>query len=151
MVERLELKRIRVCARCGRGRAELEGTEGHRLVVPLDPPRARVLEQLSGTPEAAGEAVGAKDASTRTVADFVLAQLDDAGAHPTDVVLDHGPAGLQAFLSFEHDDGGDVIACTAQEGVELAVRAGLPLYGTDEALGRNDPEPDDPAGRPTLH
>ena len=150
-MERLELKRVRVCSRCGRGRAELEGTGGHRLVVPLDPPRARALERLAA-PEAPGDPPdAAHDDATMTVADFVLGQLDDVGARPKEVVLDHGPAGLHALLSFDHGDASDVISCTAQEGIELAVRAGLALYGSDEALGQGEAEPEDPAGRPTLH
>jgi hypothetical protein len=150
-VERLELKRVRVCERCGRGRAELEGKAGRRLVVPLDPPRARVLERLAAPAPPGGRPGADEEESTRTVADFVLAQLEDAGARPMDVVLDHGPAGLHALLSFDHGGASDVIACTAQEGIELAVRAGLALYGSDEALGSDDADPPDRTGRPTLH
>ena len=149
-MERLELKRVRVCTRCGRGRAELEGVGGHRLVVPLDAPRAQVLERLAAPAPTGDDRVAPEAEATRNLADFVLAQLHGAGAHPTEVVLDHGPAGLRALLSFQHRDASDVLACTAQEGVELAVRAGLALYASDEALGRDDAE-QDPEGRPTLH
>jgi hypothetical protein len=120
--------------------------------VPLDPPRAQALERLTAPAPSADGPVDAEGRSTRTLADFVLAQLGGAGARPTDVVLDHGPAGLHALLSFEHADASDVIACTAQEGVELAVRGGLALYGSDEALGREEADPENRAGRPpTLH
>ena len=124
-MERLELKRVRVCTRCGRGRAELEGIGGHRLVVPLDAPRARVLERLAAPAPSGDDRVAAEAEATRNLADFVLAQLHEAGAHPTEVVLDHGPAGLRALLSFEHRDASDVLACTAQEG-RRAGRAGRP-------------------------
>jgi hypothetical protein len=116
----------------------------------LDPPRARLLERLTASPAVGEGAVTAPEDPTRTVADFVLAQLEEAGARLTDVVFDHGAAGLHALLSFEQGDGSDVIACTAQEGVELAARTGLAMYASDEALGRDEAEPD-PAGRPTLH
>ena len=49
-VKRLELVRVRVCQRCGRGRAELEGADGAALAVPLDPLRAHELER-QGAPD----------------------------------------------------------------------------------------------------
>ncbi len=42
-MKRLELKQVRVCQKCGRGRAELESADGARLSVALDPVLAGFL------------------------------------------------------------------------------------------------------------
>jgi hypothetical protein len=131
-VRRLELKRVRVCSRCGRGRAELEGAEGERLEVVLDAPRAR---DLAGQPD-----------DVCSLASFVIAQATEGRTSFGEVILDDGPVGLRALLSIVRDGESDVVACTAQEGVELAVRARLVLYATDEALARDAEAP-----RSTLH
>jgi hypothetical protein len=131
-VRRLELKRVRVCSRCGRGRAELEGTDGERLEVVLDAPRARDL-------------AGQRD-DVRSLASFVLAQAAESQTTFGQVILDDGPVGLRALLSVTRAGESDVVACTAQEGVELAVRAGLAVYATEEALARETEAP-----RTTLH
>lgn len=131
-VRRLELKRVRVCSRCGRGRAELEGSDGERIEVPLDGPRARAL---------AGEQdeVGSLSA-------FVLGQAANAGTTFGEIVFDRGPVGLRALLSLTRAGESDVVACTAQEGVELAVRGRLAMYATDDALARETDAP-----RSTVH
>jgi hypothetical protein len=143
-VKRLELKRVRVCGRCGRGRAELESPTGDRLVVSLDATRARTLERLAGA--------GAGDASTnppaRTVADFLLAEVARSGGRATDVVFDKGLEGLRALLAVQRGDDTEVLACTAEEGLELAVCGRLPLYADDDVLARDRPEP---ADGHTLH
>jgi hypothetical protein len=126
-VRRLELKRVRVCSRCGRGRAQLEGSDGERLEVVLDAPRARDL-------------AGQQD-EVRSLASFVLAQAAESRTTFGEVILDDGPVGLRALLSITRDGESDVVACTAQEGVELAVRAGLVVYATDEALARDTEAP----------
>lgn len=131
-VRRLELKRVRVCSRCGRGRAELEGTDGGRVEVVLDAPRAR---DLSGQQDA-----------LRTLTAFVLAQAAETRTTLAEVVFDRGPAGLRALLSIARGGESDVVACTAQEGVELAVRAGLTMYATDDALASDVDAP-----RSTIH
>jgi hypothetical protein len=131
-VRRLELKRVRVCSRCGRGRAELEGADGEHLEVVLDAPRAHDLS-------------GQRD-EVRSLTAFVIAQAGESQTTFGEVILDRGPAGLRALLSVTRAGENDVVACTAQEGVELAVRAGLAMYATDEALAR-----DADASRSTLH
>lgn len=136
-MKRLELKQVRVCQKCGRGRAELESADGARLSVPLDPVRAREL-----SPDRS-------DDDVRWVGEFVLAQLASAGATPTEVVLDQGEGGLRALLSFRHDEEHDVLACTAQEGIGLAVRGKLALYATEEALAPDAPDAGDRG--PHLH
>jgi hypothetical protein len=136
-VKRIELKGVRVCSRCGRGRAELESTDGERLEVPLDAPRARELS-------------GERD-EVRSLATFVLDQVATSGAEPGEVVLDVGPSGLRALLSLLRNGEAEVIGCTAQEGVELAVRGDLSLYATDQALAGDADEPADPTSRNTVH
>jgi hypothetical protein len=119
-VRRLELKRVRVCSKCGRGRAELEGGEGERIEVPLDAPRARALS-------------GDRD-EVRSLTELVLKQFAETRTTAGEVVLDRGPAGLRALVSISRSGATDLVECTAQEGVELAVRGGLALYATDEAF-----------------
>jgi hypothetical protein len=136
-VTRLDLKRVRVCSRCGRGRAELAATGGERLEVPLDAPRAHDL-------------AGRTD-DVRVLGAVVLDLLAGSGAQPSEVVLDVGPAGLRGLLSVVRDGENDVLACTAQEAVELAVRGKLPLYASAEALAAEDPRPAPAAPRHTVH
>jgi hypothetical protein len=144
-VKRLELVRIRVCSRCGRGGAELRAAAGEeRLVVPLDPIRAR---QLSGAPIAE---------DVRSLTDLLVERLA-VGARPSEVVLDVTEGRLCGFLSLlaEGDAEGEVVACTAEEAVALAVRGAVALYATDEALARGttaSPERRGGAGGPdTVH
>jgi hypothetical protein len=136
-VKRLELKRVGVCSRCGRGRAELESTDGDRLEVPLDAPRARELS-------------GSRD-EIRPLAAFVLGQVSASGAKAGEVVLDVGPSGLRALLSLLRDGDTEVLACTAQEGIELAVRGPLSIYATEEALAGDAAESATPSSRNTVH
>lgn len=135
-VQRLELKQIRVCQRCGRGRAELETADGRRLAVPLDAVRAR---ELSG-----------EEPALRWLTDVVLVQLRASGVQPAEVVLDAGPGGLRALLSIVRNEDTDVIACTAQEGIGFAVRGRLRLYATDDALATDAPPSTGDPGR-TVH
>ena len=119
-MKRLELVRIRVCNRCGRGGAELRGEDGERLVVPLDPVRAR--------------------------------QLAAAGVEAREVVLDVADGRLRALLSFVRAGETDVVGCTTDEGVALALRGGLRLYATDEALAHAAADRPKAAGGPdTVH
>jgi hypothetical protein len=120
-VKRLELARLRVCERCGRGGAELRGTNGETLVVPLDPVHAR---QLGG--DAADD--------VHALADVLLAQLRGPELGAREVVLDVAHGRLRALVSLQRGGEPDVVACPAGEGVVLAVRGGFHLYATDEAL-----------------
>jgi hypothetical protein len=120
-VKRLELAKIRVCDRCGRGGAELRGEEGEVIVVPLDPVRARQL-RTSDTDD------------VRPLTDLVLAELRANGCEPREVVIDVLAGRLRALLSVVRAAENDVVECTAEEGVALAVRGNLRLYATDEAV-----------------
>ena len=145
VMSRLELARVRVCQRCGRGRAELRSEDGRLLTVSLDPARAR---ELSGA-----RAVD----DVRSFADFVLAELGASGRVASEVVLDVAHGHLRGLVSLLRGDEVDVVACTAQEGVDLAVRGALRLYATDEALAHAAPQADEhegpsgPGGPETLH
>lgn len=141
-MKRLELARVRICNRCGRGRAELRSGGGELLVVPLDPIRAR---QLRETP-----------ADVRSLTDLVLEQLRANGLEPGEVVLDVVDGKLHSLLSVARADEHEVVACTADEGVALAVRGGLQLYATDEALAHaaaraGRAEPRGGQGPDTIH
>jgi hypothetical protein len=131
-VRRLELKQIHVCQRCGRGRADLAAGASVVLRVSLDPLRAREL-------------AGEEEPGVPWLSAFLLAQLRRDGRQPHEVVLDVGPGGLRGLLSFSRAGEPEVLACTAQEGLGVAVRGALPLYATDEALAheasQRDPEP----------
>ena len=68
------------------------------------------------------------------------------------VVLDVADGRLRALLSFVHADETDVVGCTADEGVALALRGGLRLYATDEALAHAAADRPKAAGGPgTVH
>lgn len=131
-MRRLELKQIHVCQRCGRGRADLASGSSVVMRVSLDPLRAREL-------------AGEEDPCVPWLSAFLLAQLRREGREPHEVVIDVGPGGLRSLLSFSRAGEPEVLACTAQEGLGVAVRGALPLYATDEALAleadRSDPEP----------
>lgn len=139
-MKRLELARVRICQRCGRGRAELQGTDGAALVVPLDPARARELERPDD----------AEDVPWLSA--VVLALLGAGRRGLREVVLDASDHGLRALVTLGRDGktDTDVLACTAQEGVGLAVRAKVPLYATAEALATSTRKPD-AGGHETLH
>jgi hypothetical protein len=105
--------------------------------VPLDAHRAR---ELSGQ----GDEI-------RSLSRFVLGQVSAGGGGAGEVVLDVGPSGLRAPFSLLRDGDTEVLACTAQEGIELAVRGDLSLYATDEALAGDADEPATPSSRNTVH
>jgi hypothetical protein len=119
-VKRLELTRVRVCSRCGRGAAELRSPDGDRVSVALDPVRARELADRT-SPD-----------GLRSLTEFVLERLESHGVG--EIVLDVADGRLRALLSLAHDDDPEVISCTPDEGVALAIRGGIRLYATDEAL-----------------
>ena len=93
----------------------------------------------------------------RPFADLALAELGAAGLVASEVVLDVAHGHLRALVSLVRGGEPEVVACTAQEGVGLAVRGALRLYATDEALAHAAPERDEhegpsgPGGSETLH
>jgi len=121
-VKRLELSRIRICQRCGRSGAELRSADGAVIVVPVDGVRARELEDRV-----------APD-GLKSLTDVVLGQLAATGRAPTEVVFDVLDGRLRALLSLPAREEPDIVGCTPEEGLALAVRGRLPLYATDEAL-----------------
>lgn len=138
---RLELERVRVCDRCGRGKADLRGAGQERLTVPLDAVRARQLTRARG------------DDELRTLTEVVLERFAAGGSVPREVVFDVVDGRLQGLLSLAHGDDTDVIACTPAEGVALAVRGKLKLYASEEALAHASaqPGPRDRRGPETVH
>ena len=120
-VKRLQLARVRVCQRCGRGRAELEAADGTSITVPLDPLRAHELERRDGE-------------DVPWLSAVVLALFRSSGGTVREVVLDAEPHGLRALVSVSRGEETDGVACTPQEGVSLAARGGIPLYATADAL-----------------
>jgi len=145
MMKRLELVRVRVCERCGRGRAELRSEDGKTLTVTLDPVRAREISD----PRPADE--------VRTLADLVLVELGAAGLSASEVVLDVAHGHLRALVSWLRRGEPEVVACTAEEGVGLVVRGALRLFATEEALAQASPArdahdgPRGSGGPETLH
>lgn len=110
--------RVRVCKKCGRGKAELAADGGATLTIPLDAARAREISTEPGAHE------------MRSLAELVLEKLAEA----REVVLDVEDGVLRALLSFGRGGDVDVVFCPPQEGLGLAVRGKLKLYATDEAL-----------------
>lgn len=109
---------MRVCQRCGRGRAELGSDDGAVLTVSVDASRVRELSEPNGARE------------MRSLTELVLEKL----AEVREVVLDAEKDVLRGLLSFGRGAELDVVSCTAQEALGLAVRGGLSIYATDEAL-----------------
>ena len=145
-MRRIALVRIRVCTRCGRGGAEFKAEDGAKLVVRLEPARAVELR-------------GEKSEEMRWLTDVVLAQLEASGQAVREVVLDHVDGVMRAFLTLAKAGDGagepEVVACTPEEGVAIALRGGFRLFATDEALatprGRSEPRDEGGAGGGTLH
>lgn len=119
-MKRLELQEVRICKKCGRGRALLLSDDDDSLSIPLDPVRARRL-------------AGERD-DVRCLGDFLIDHLREGGIPPTDVVLDRVPAGLRALVSLRRGEEIDVLSCTAQEGLEIALRGDLHLYATADVF-----------------
>ena len=120
-MKRLELGAVRICRRCGRGRATLVTDDGDTIAIPLDPARARVFGR-----SAAAEA--------SWLSAFVLEALGRDGRSLQEIVLDLDDGVLRALVSCRRGDEPEVLTCTPQEGVDLANRSGVALYATDEAL-----------------
>jgi hypothetical protein len=121
-VKRVELGDVRICRRCGRGRARLLTDDGDVITIPLDPARARLL---GATPA---------DSDVAWLASVVIDHLTRDGRTLQEIVLDLDGSALRALVSCRHGDELEVFACTPQEGVDIASRASVPLYATDEAL-----------------
>ena len=137
VVRRVELSAVRICERCGRGRAELTAGDGTLLAVPLDPVCAREL--------AAGG-----DTDVQSLDALVLAGLEAAGIALREIVLDVQAGVLRALVTYARGSEVDVAGCSPQEGIRLAVRRGLRLYATDEALAHAAARPGT-RGSETLH
>ena len=121
-MKRLELGAVRICRRCGRGRATLTTDDGDTISIPLDPARARVLGRSDGTGD------------VPWLAGLMLQGLARDGLDPQEIVLDLQDGVLRALVSCRRGEEPEMFACTPQEGVELANRSGVSLYATDEAL-----------------
>lgn len=119
----MELGEVRICRKCRRGRANLIGPDGDVLSIPLDATRARVLGTAGG-------------GDVPWLADVLLERLGQDGSKLEEVVLDVDGGALRALVSWRRDADTVIVACTPQEGVDLAQRAGVPLYATDEALAQ---------------
>ena len=120
-MKRLQLARVRICQRCGRGRAELESADGASITIPLDPLRAHELEQREAD-------------DVPWLSAVLLALVRSSGGAVREVVLDADTHGLRALVSISRGDDTEVVACTPQEGVSLSARGAIPLYATADAL-----------------
>ena len=146
-MRRLTLERIRVCTRCGRGGAELKAEDGAKLVVRLEPARAVELRGAS------------RGDDMRWLTDVTLAQLKASGCVVREVVLDVVDEIMRAFVTLARQDDAsgepEVVACTPEEGVAIAIRGGHRIFATDEALvpvrRRTEPHDEGGAGGGTLH
>lgn len=124
-MRRLELGAIRICKRCGRGRAELLTDDGESVAVRLGPGRARLLADLGRAPSEDVPWLG----------DVLVRAAAGAGRQVSDVVLDDGPHGLRGLVTWaDGEQAAIVAACEPEEALEAALRTGVPIYATDEAL-----------------
>jgi hypothetical protein len=124
-VQRIRLAGIRICHRCGRGKAEFIDDAGViAMRVAIDPLRSRELSRDEG------------EEDLLSLSDLVLTQLAERGVDTREVVFDVEGDCLRALLSFTHDGEPDVIECTPQEGISLGVRGALKFYATTEALAQ---------------
>jgi bifunctional DNase/RNase len=120
----MELGEVRICRKCRRGRANLIGPDGEALSIPLDAARAARLGRE------------AEPGDVPWLGDLVAERLVRDGTTLREVVLDVERGALRALVSCERDGEPTVLACTPQEGVDLAQRAGVPIYATDDALAQ---------------
>ena len=120
-MKRVELGEVRICRRCGRGRATLITDDGETISIPLDPARARMLGETS-------------DTGVTWLSGLVLDHLTQDGRSLEEIVLDADDGVLRALVSCRRGEAPELFACTPQEGVDLANRSGVSLYATDEAL-----------------
>jgi len=112
--------------------------------VALDPVRARQL-RCQGS-----------DAG-RTLTDVTLEAIGAGGATVSEVVIEVSEGRLGGLVSLVRDGDPDVVACTAEEAVALAVRGAVKMYATDAALAHASARPAKPArhggagGPETVH
>lgn len=126
-MRRVDLGTIRICKRCGRGRAELIAGDGDTLVVRLGPNRARLLADLPEREQPDVPWLGA----------LVVRRAAEEALTVSDVVLDDGPQGLRGLITWAAGDASvTVAACEPEEALETALRLGVPIFATDEALRR---------------
>ena len=121
-VKRLELAGLRICQRCGRGRADLTAPDGTTITVPIDAARAQEL------------AATTSDDAVPWLSSLFLGLLRAGRLTLREVVLDTAEHGLRALVSLGREKDTEIVVCTPQEGVGLAVRGKVPLYATEEAL-----------------
>jgi hypothetical protein len=136
-VKRLEIAGVRICQRCGRGRADLTAPDGTTITVPIDPARAQEL------------AAPGSDDEVPWLSSVLLGLLRGGGLALREIVLDTADHGLRALVSLAREKDTEIIVCTPQEGVGLAVRGKVPLYATAEALAATTETSD--GGGETLH
>jgi hypothetical protein len=136
----LAVKELRVCQKCGKGRAALVADDGTLVTIPLDRTRAH---ELSTDPD---------EHELRSLTELLLEQMLATGTTVEEVVLDIGPAGVRALLSLTNEAGHtEVVAATPQAGIGLVVRGGFKLYATPEVLAGSTDTLDAPDPGETVH
>ena len=93
----------------------------------LGPNRARLLADLPNASPDADDVpwLGA----------LVLRAATDDGTAVSDVVFDDGPHGLRGLVTWTGtSEAVTVVACEPEEALEAALRLGVPIYATDDAL-----------------
>ena len=148
-MKRLELVGFKACPRCHRAVAYLKTDEKDQtLAIALDASKAR---ELSRNYEEPGR--------EKFLTDFFLQSLSNSSCVPRQVVLDCSEEGL---LSARVDMTTAVFSCSPQDGIALAVAAGIPLYAVERIFEHrhlfhpSDTESEStdlvqPKLKPTLH
>lgn len=134
----MTLMRIREVSACDAHRRAivvLEAASGdERLTFSADPDEARRLAQeLARGP-----------AACHPVFDFVRGLLAAFDAHTVRIVIeDVNGQGVGGLVCLRRADGDVAVPCYPPDALALALRTGVPIYATPEALGR--------AGGPPAH
>lgn len=148
-MKRLEFVSLKTCPHCRRAIAYLMTQDGEKTFgIALDPTRAR---ELSCKYQEPGE--------EKFMTGFLVRLLASSSYFPRQVILDWSQ---EDFLSGRVDLATEIITCSPQEGLALAVLAGIPLYGEERIFEHmplfHPPDPESegadliqPKLKPTLH
>lgn len=117
-MKRLALAGLKTCESCHRAVAYLMSEDGeHTLGIALDAIKAREISSKCQEP-----------GQEKFLTDLLLQLLASSSHVPREIVLDLHEKG---FLYTRLDITTEILSCSLQDGVGLAVAAGIPIYATE--------------------